>query len=60
MKNMKGLKGLAVFVICLWGIVLATYATQGRTGAEKGKMPITMQGPTCSSSSSGGSSSGGE
>ena len=55
MKNVKGLKGLILFVFCLWCVVLGTYATQDRTGGEKAKL-IPLTSTTCSSSSS---SSGG-
>lgn len=62
MRNIKGLKGLAVFAICLWGIVLATYAAQvKREGrGEDGKPRMIAFDGQCSSSSSSGSSSGGE
>jgi len=54
MKNMKGMVGLAVFVICLWAVVVTTYGAQVRDhalGKEADAFP--MQTPTsCSSSSS--------
>ncbi len=54
---MRGVKGIFVFTIFLYGVVLATYATQDRTGGGKAKL-IPMQSTSCSSSSSSSSSGG--
>jgi len=54
MKNMKGMVGLAVFVMCLWAVVVTTYASQAsNNGLGKDADAFPMQTPTsCSSSSS--------
>ena len=54
---MKGLKGIAVFVVCLWAVVVSTYAAsvQGDYMLHKTyKMSIMMSSSCSSSTSSGG------
>jgi len=56
MKIMRNKKGLALFfctVVCLWMVVLATYAAQNHLGVDK-RATLPMQDANCSSSSSGG------
>ncbi len=55
MKEHKGLIGLAVFMACLWALVVTTYGSQVATQAGDGKANnvIVLQTPTSCSSSSG-------
>jgi hypothetical protein len=57
---MKGLKGGIMFVLCLWGVVVYTYAAsvRGDYFLHKSYKVQDMMSSSCSSSSS--SSSGGE
>jgi len=56
MKFAKGLTALLVFVICLWAVVVVTYASQAKLGGATGPdgVPFPQQGTPCSSSSSSG------
>jgi hypothetical protein len=54
MKNKKGLIGIGAFVICLWAVVVCSYAAQvKKSGFSRILHP--MDNASCSSS---GSSSG--
>jgi hypothetical protein len=55
MKNLKGLIGLAAFIVCLGAVLVTTYAKQVATAGEKNAILHVMQN-TCSSSSSSSSS----
>ena len=52
MKSTKGLIGLLAFVICLWVVVVATYASQAKTGSDI--VPFPQQSASCTSSGSSG------
>lgn len=56
MKFSKGLPALIVFVICMWAVVVVTYASQTKNGvvAGIGGVPFPHQSASCSSSSSSG------
>ena len=54
MKSAKGLIGLLAFAICLWAVVVVTYASQAKSGAATGPggVPFPQQSTDCSSTSS--------
>lgn len=61
---MKNLKGTIVFVVCIWGVVVSTYAASvqsdyflhksEKTGDKKYKMGAMVSSSCSSSTSSGG------
>ena len=56
MKSAKGLTALLAFVICLWVVVVITYASQvknrGATGSDI--VPFPQESASCTSSGSSG------
>jgi len=52
MKSAKGLTALLAFVICLWAVVVVTYASQSKIGSDI--VPLPQQSASCTSSGSSG------
>lgn len=48
MRSVKGLSALLAFVICLWVVLVATYASQAKIGSDI--VPFPQESASCTSS----------